>query len=412
MGLRERLAALAVRRAHVLLVELPGQWALRASVEREVISRGWALSDSPAASDVLVVCGVPGAEMRSLIDTVWDQLPGPRVRVSVTTTGDVGDCLDEATSQLVDTARHVRDARDRPGSSTPLPEGSDSQMGHGGTDHGDMDHGDMEHGGMDHGGTDHGDMENGDMDHGGMDHGDMEMSPGGIPLAQGGEDRDGLEMDVLHLTIGPVLRRWPAGLVLRCSLHGDVLADVEASLVDSGTRSPTEAAADVDAGAPPSGFAVAARHCDDVASLLGVAGWPDGESSARRVRDLLLGADRTSPDEVVTEVHHLEKQIRRSPGLRWSLRGLGRLSVERLAADGLPDHWRGDVHDRLLAKAALAREQAVRGHGAASGWPRWSLAQQAAVPLLLSGLDLATARLVVASLGLDTAASREPARHG
>jgi len=238
------------------------------------------------------------------------------------------------------------------------------------------------------------------------------MSPGGIPLAQGGEDRDGLEMDVLHLTIGPVLRRWPAGLVLRCSLHGDVLADVEASLVDSGIRSPTEAAADVDAGAPPSGFAVAARHCDDVASLLGLAGWPDGESSARRVRDLLLGADRTSPDEVVTEVHHLERQIRRSPGLRWSLRGLGRLSVERLAADGLPDHWRGDVHDRLLAKAALAREQAVRGHGAASGWPRWSLAQQAAVPLLLSGLDLATARLVVASLGLDTAASREPARHG
>jgi len=130
------------------------------------------------------------------------------------------------------------------------------------------------------------------------------------------------------------------------------------------------------------------------------------------VRDLLLGADRTSPDEVVTEVHHLEKQIRRSPGLRWSLRGLGRLSVERLAADGLPDHWRGDVHDRLLAKAALVREQAVRGHGAASGWSRWSLAQQAAVPLLLSGLDLATARLVVASLGLDTAASREPARHG
>ena len=387
MGLTERLAALAVRRAHVLLVELPGQWALRASVEREVLSRGWALSDSPAASDVLVVCGVPGAEMRSLIDTVWDQLPGPRVRVSVTTTGDVGDCLDGATSQLVDTARHVRDARDRPGSSTPLPEGSGSQMGHGGMDHGGMDHGDM-------------------------DHGDMEMSPGGIPLAQGGEDRDGLEMDVLHLTIGPVLRRWPAGLVLRCSLHGDVLADVEASLVDSGIRSPTEAAADVDAGAPPSGFAVAARHCDDVASLLGLAGWPDGESSARRVRDLLLGADRTSPDEVVTEVHHLEGQIRRSPGLRWSLRGLGRLSVERLAADGLPDHWRGDVHDRLLAKAALAREQAVRGHGAASGWPRWSLAQQAAVPLLLSGLDLATARLVVASLGLDTAASREPARHG
>ena len=89
---------------------------------------------------------------------------------------------------------------------------------------------------MDHGG--HG------MDHGGMDHGDMEMSPGGIPLAEGGEDRDGLEMDVLHVRLGPVLPHWPAGLVLRCSLQGDVIAEAQAELVDG-------PALQDDDGAPP-----------------------------------------------------------------------------------------------------------------------------------------------------------------
>src|SRR5699024_5964325 len=68
--------------------------------------------------------------------------------------------------------------------------------------------------------------------HGG--HGGMDMAPGGIPLAQGGEDRDGLEMDVLHLALGPVLPFWPAGLVLRCSLQGDVVVDAEAAVIDGG----------------------------------------------------------------------------------------------------------------------------------------------------------------------------------
>jgi hypothetical protein len=55
MGLRERLAALAVRRAHVLLVELPGQWALRASVEREVISGSSLFGVAYGDCDVSVV---------------------------------------------------------------------------------------------------------------------------------------------------------------------------------------------------------------------------------------------------------------------------------------------------------------------------------------------------------------------
>src|SRR5699024_755889 len=68
--------------------------------------------------------------------------------------------------------------------------------------------------------------------HGG--HGGMDMAPGGIPLAQGGDDRHGLEMDVLHLALGPVLPFWPAGLVLRCSLQGDVVVGAEAAVIDGG----------------------------------------------------------------------------------------------------------------------------------------------------------------------------------
>ena len=74
-------------------------------------------------------------------------------------------------------------------------------------------------------------MDHGDMDHGDMDHGSM--SPDGIPLAEGAEDRDGLEMDAIHLPLGPVLRHWPAGVVLRLTLHGDVVADAEVTRLDA-----------------------------------------------------------------------------------------------------------------------------------------------------------------------------------
>ena len=50
-----------------------------------------------------------------------------------------------------------------------------------------------------------------------MDHGGMSMpEPGGIPLAGGGPDRDGLEMDVLTVPLGPAaaaLARGTGGLV-------------------------------------------------------------------------------------------------------------------------------------------------------------------------------------------------------
>ena len=64
----------------------------------------------------------------------------------------------------------------------------------------------------------------GSHDAGGHDH-DMGMSPSGIPLAGGTEDRDGLEMDQLVHPWGPLLHHWPGGLELRMTLRGDVVAE-------------------------------------------------------------------------------------------------------------------------------------------------------------------------------------------
>ena len=98
-------------------------------------------------------------------------------------------------------------------------------MDHEGMDHDGMDHEGMDHEGMDHEGMDHEGMDHEGIDHGGIDHGGMDMArPGGSPLPrEGDDDRDGLEMDVLHVPLGPVLPHWPAGLVVWCVLQGDVI---------------------------------------------------------------------------------------------------------------------------------------------------------------------------------------------
>lgn len=54
------------------------------------------------------------------------------------------------------------------------------------------------------------------------DHQGMEM-PGGLPMADRGEDRDGLMLDQLHVPLGPLLPDWPAGLVVHTTLQGDVV---------------------------------------------------------------------------------------------------------------------------------------------------------------------------------------------
>ncbi|WP_277551904.1 hypothetical protein [Kocuria oceani] len=442
MGLSGALARLAVRAAQVLVVEVPGQWATRMELEHQLLRRGWRPAWTPADADVLAVCGVPGPELSELVDRLWEQMPGPRVRADITSPGTVGSALDDAAALLLDTPQHRTDAQER-AQEPEIPDDADhgghggmdhgemdhgemdhGEMDHGEMDHGEMDHGEMDHGGMDHGGMDHGGMDHGGMDHGGMDHGGMDhggmdhgghggmdhsghgghggmdMAPGGIPLAQGGEDRDGLEMDVLHLPLGPVLPFWPAGLVLRCSLQGDVVVDAEASVVDAEDHGPGAA------GPCPGPAPAAVVWCDQVVALLALAGAEDAAAGARRARDALLHGDQ---DAARTAAERLHRTVRRSRLLRWSLRGVLPLDPSAPERHGLPRHCLGDAHDRLLSRVERIRAEAggaepVPVEGGAVPW--------AVLPELVTGLELGAVRLAVASLDLEPHPAVQEVGHG
>ncbi|ARV81685.1 hypothetical protein LFT51_10640 [Mycobacterium intracellulare subsp. chimaera] len=389
MGLTQLLARYAVRRAHVLIVETPGYWVVRAAAERQLRSRGWCAATSPADADVLAVCGVPGPELAEAIGRVWDQLPGPRVRIDVPDLDVVDSVLDRAAVQLLDIRMHRNDARER--AQSPDLSGGPDRAQHG--EHQHMNHGAMQHG--QHG--QHGHMVHGSHEH--MDHGDMEMTPAGIALAEGGEDRDGLEMDVLHVRLGPVFRYWPAGLVLRCSLQGDVLTQAEAWVVDNHAGN----------GNPPSQGRndAAARQCDHVVDLLALAGWLHAAAIARTARDALLGEPDVARGTSLLDTLH--GKLRRSRVLRWSLRDVASLTAEDCDLLGLPTALAGDCYDRLLTRVDLAR-QMLPETMAPNDLHEPSTRIVDAVPHLVNGLDLATARLVIASLGIDIAPAGD--RHG
>ncbi|KPN49457.1 hypothetical protein AN933_21880 [Mycobacterium intracellulare subsp. chimaera] len=392
MGMTDLLARLAARRVHVLTVEVPGDWVVRAEVERSLAARGWCAAVSPADADVLAVCGDPGPQLTEVIERIWDQLPGPRVRIDVDDRRSVDSALDRAAGELLDSARHREDAHDR----TQSPGVRDHGDDHGGMDdediHDGMDHGAMAHDGMAHGGNH------------GMHHGAMEMAPAGIALAEGAQDRDGLEMDVLHLHLGPLLEHWPAGLVLRCSLHGDVLAEAEAWIVDpdhvdSRHPMPTENNASL----------IAARQCDHVVDVLALAGWSRASATARQARDLLLGgSDAEKVQQLLEKLHGM---LGRSRLLRWSLRDFAALTAQDLQRLGLPTALAGDTYDRLLTRVALARTL-LREPWSATVFGVSATSIADVLPGLVRGLDVATARLVVASLGIDTGARDESNTHG
>jgi hypothetical protein len=350
MDLRRLLLRLASARPHVLLVALPGATEARLAVEAELGRRGWAAAVSPADADVLVVAGPPAPAMAAVVDRVWAQMPEPRVRVVVKAVAHVSGTLDAAASRLADRA---------PGGPVGHPPGECTEA----HDEGASAPGNS--GGHEHGGP----------DHGGHEHGDMEM-PGGLPMADLGEDRDGLMLDRLHVALGPVLPDWPAGLVLRVALQGDVIQEAEAEVLDAGSGGSFWRDEDP--------RHLAGRHLDALARFLGVAGWADPAARARRLRDeLLAGAD---PAAVRGQVHALTARVRRSRTLRWLVRGIpagerdvaarlaDRLAALDAAVDGIPSPQPGPSRPPDLA--ALARA--------------------------VVGAEFAAARLVVAVVDPDT----------
>ncbi len=354
MGLSAGLGRLAARRLHVLLTEPAGGFEVRARAERACVQRGWVIASSPADADVLLVCGDGGGEhLAAAIERTWTQLPGPRARHLLAG----ADGLDLA---LDGVAQSYRDW---------VPSATVVDPAAHGMDHGEMDHGAAAHG----------------MDHGDMDHGDMHMSgPGGLPLASGADDdRDGLEMDVLHLPLGPVLPSWPAGLAVVLTLAGDVVTAVEVRVAD----------------AAPANHAAAYR-LDAAARLLELAGAGELAGRARVGRDRLLDGEGFDPA-------HLRRTVERARVLRWSLRRVGVVAAEDATGRGWPSAWEGDAHDRLLR---LLHPLPDTGSAPTTFAPI-----APSLPALLSGSELGSAQLTVASLvghPVDASTTSDPSRTG
>jgi hypothetical protein len=330
VGLIERIAALAVSGSRVLLVGVPGGDLLRVRAEAVLAARGWGLASAPADADVLMVCGRPGVELRAAIDRVWAQMPAPRVQIAVESDRGLERALDRARSDLLDVAARRRDAAARPGVLEAMAEGAGEEP--------DRTHGmhDRSAASKDHQRADDGAPAM-DMD---MDM-DMDMAgPAGIPLAGGAEgDRDGLEMDVLHLRLGPVLPDWPAGLVVDCTISGDVIVQADARLLPSEeVRSATAAAGD--------GMEAAVLRLDRAARLLRIAGWSTQAGRLDRVRnEVLTGAVAGH----MARVAAVRRRVGRSLVLRWSLAGVAgaggvdvRVRVLTML-DEVGDVLRGDV---------------------------------------------------------------------
>lgn len=396
----DRIRRWALARPRVLIVAAAGSDRLRWLIEAEADRRGWVLAAAPAEADLLLTAGPLGPQLMAAVDVLWSQVPGPRHRAAVTAQ-EVAAQLEAAAGALatpaayahdpVDPAAllsampHVHDSHTEPdaGHETHVMADNDAQPGHqmsgaGDGAHVQMGHGDMDDGHMGHGELVHAEMDHGAMGHGGMDHGHMDHGGdvAGLAMAGTAPDRDGLELDELNITLGPVLPAWPTGLIVRAGMQGDVLTRATVSWVDD--TAPATATTD-------SGVDERARALDVLAQFLTVAGWPRAARQARAARTDLAGFDISRAERGSRHAVRLARAVSRSRTLAWSVRGLG-----TRPPDPLDDPPEGDVWERVRRWCALAAGADVAEHPAPVISPT-ELAE------LLAGAELAAARLITAS---------------
>jgi hypothetical protein len=397
------LARLAARRVHALLALAPGGTAARLSVEVHLAETGMVVAASPADADVLIVAGEPDDDLARAIDRVWAQLPGPRVRLQVETPGEAGGAIGRAVARLCGPEQRTDAAgrRDEWRDVDSVPTGTNGM---------DMDMPDVDDVNARHGGDHHAGPEDGDGGH--ADHGGHGIRmPGGLMMADRAPDRDGLQLDVLQVPLGPVLADWPAGLVVTLAVQGDVVQKADVRLLGSAVRQQMPF---WDAGDDDRGRRFAAAHLDSLGRLLGVVGWQAQAWRARRLRDGALGD--VSAQRLRAGLAVLDRRMRRSWTLRWATDGLGVLTSELArelgvtgpaarAVDGGGDvtaRWRCWLAqtDRYLAGDRLADGEGPRGR--LDGDRPASAALLDAAQRLMLGLDIAAARIVVASFDPDT----------
>lgn len=453
MGLIASLRRAAVSRPAVLVATCPGATEARLGLERALRARGWPVAVSPATANLLAVVGEPDPTDRGWCEGLWRAMPAPRARVHIGRAEEVEARLDEGAAALAralrespadrggtagDGARAERGGRggrdDRP--TQPGHQGAGSPDGHSDHDAHEEHDGHSDHGAHgEHDGHQSDNSHNGHDDH--QDHGGhgghgAGMKVAGLPMADRGDDRDGLRLDQLHCPLGPALGDWPAGLVLHLTLQGDVVRQARAARVPALPRSGLpfwnepwlRAAAGERVAAGEAARRCCAAHLDSVGRLLAVAGWPAEAARARRACDgALLGRPAAA---VVALVRPLVRRVGCSRTLRWLTAGLGVLGADAAAKAGVTGpalaagrdvHGRagGDVWDRLglwlteAARHAAACDDAGPLEGAHANGPRGTVrgttppsrALLEVLPTLVEGADVAAARLVVASLDPD-----------
>jgi hypothetical protein len=375
-------------RPHVMIAAMPGAADVRLTAEEQLRRRGWPAALTPADADVLLVAGIAAADIAQAVEAAWAAVPAPRVRAHATRPDDVAPALDTARAELASAADQRRSAATRhPGSHRRHDTGGHEAMSGG---------------------------------HHGHDMGEMAM-PAGLPMAGRAEDRDGLKLDQLRVAFGPLLPDWPAGLVARLTLQGDVVQRADADAVGLAVDAASfwaEPWRRASAGEPVTTGAAARRraaaHLDSLARFLGVAGWGDAATAARALRDdTLRGAPASTLEPAV---RRFAARVARSRLLAWSTRGMGTLRRDDAATAGdLASLLAGDVTARyrrwcgdLAELAGLLDDDSrldssvlvpPRGRAVAGQAP--SAVRLAVLPRLLEGAEFAAARLIVASLDPD-----------
>lgn len=385
MELRRRLARTALARPGVLLVVCPGATRERLAVEAELARRAWPCVAGPGQADLLVIAGAPAIAGDDWAGGIWSAIPAPKALVLVLDAEHVTQVLDQG---LTDLARGGIPEPTSPKVDRHGPEASPSHHDH----HSQAGH---------------------------------EMAVvDGLPMAERADDRDGLRLDRLHLPLGPVLSEWPAGLILRLSLQGDVVQEATVKSVASppSTRPPfwnepwLRAAAGERVSEGDAARRLCAAHLDSLGRFFAVAGWDDMAARARYARDRALAGARSG--ELCSLVRPLIRRAERSRTLRWLTSGLGVLLAEHASHFGVTGPAMaagGDVHSRMLVwldevgrSAATCDDEAPREVTPVIG-PRGKLDSAVppsqglldALPCLLAGAEFACARIILASLDPD-----------
>ncbi|WP_018331604.1 hypothetical protein [Actinomycetospora chiangmaiensis] len=186
-------------------------------------------------------------------------------------------------------------------------------------------------------------------------------------------DRDGLALDALHVALGPVLPHWPPGLVVHATLAGDLITDARAEVLDVPAR-----VGPGSRGRSPLG--PDRTRLDVLTRVLGLLGADHLAARARQLRDR---------DPVPGELTTFGRRLRRHRPLRWAVRGVPLVG--------------GVVEERTLEQRVANLAGALGGSLPPPVRPTAEKAVQA-----LIGLELGTARLVLAALDPDTTLGAGP----